>query len=284
MAPDNWARSPHHVPPATAAPRSRYDLNVHVLRQSRALKSFSARLPRPARLVTKVSGVLAAQLVVQLLGVLAGFALLRWLNVRNYAQYSLAFGFTSTLAVLVDLGIPGSLAALVGDRRDDPQIIGGYIRVARRFRNRIMAVAVPVGAVVFFVLTARQHWGWPTQLGLYASISGTLYVRSNVDFFTSALVIHGRYTTYYLTQVIVALARLIVQGGLYVIAALTSLTAMLLTAAASAVTGFVYRTKAQPYVQQSHTPGRSPGDDMRRLIGPQLPACSSSRFRARSPS
>jgi len=60
--------------------------------------------------------------------------LLRWLSVEAYAQYSVAFGFQNTLGVLVDLGISGSIVALVGDRGSDKEIVG-TIQSAKYFRN-----------------------------------------------------------------------------------------------------------------------------------------------------
>jgi len=66
---------------------------------------------------------LAGQGSVQVLNLVSGFYYCA--KVEAYAQYSVAFGFQNTLGVLVDLGISGSIVALVGDR-SDKEIVGTF--------------------------------------------------------------------------------------------------------------------------------------------------------------
>ncbi len=71
-----------------------------------------------------ILGFLAGQTSVQLLNLMTGFFLLRWLSVEQYAQYSVALGFQSTLSMPIYLGFSGSITALVGERSSDK--IGGF--------------------------------------------------------------------------------------------------------------------------------------------------------------
>jgi O-antigen/teichoic acid export membrane protein len=121
------------------------------------------------RLTTLLLSFLAGQGSVQVLSLLSGFFLLRWLSVEAYAQYSVAFGFQSTLSMLIDLGFSGSIIALVGDRGSDKAVIGNYIRSAKRFRNRLFAILIPGAAIAFPLVTFKQHWDWTTQLLLFVS-------------------------------------------------------------------------------------------------------------------
>jgi len=53
------------------------------------------------------------QILANVLTMLAGFVALRTMSVGAFAQYSLAFAFTSVLASLVDAGFTRSIVALV---------------------------------------------------------------------------------------------------------------------------------------------------------------------------
>jgi len=71
--------------------------------------------------LTLIFRFLAGQGSVQVLNLVSGFLLLRWLSV-GYAQYR----FQNTLGVLVDLGISGSIVVALGDRGSDKEIVGTF--------------------------------------------------------------------------------------------------------------------------------------------------------------
>src|SRR2546429_7619042 len=83
----------------------------------------SSRVQRWAGLITSF---LAGQGLIQLLNVVTGFLLLRWMSVESYAQFSIAFGFQSMLQWLVDLGTVGAIVALVGNRGKEREVVGKY--------------------------------------------------------------------------------------------------------------------------------------------------------------
>jgi O-antigen/teichoic acid export membrane protein len=132
---------------------------------------------------------LAGQGSVQVLNLVSGFLLLRWLSVEAYAQYSVAFGFQNTLGILVDLGISGSIVALVGDRGSDKEIVGTYIQSAKHFRNRFFAVIIPLAAIAFPLVTSKHNWDLTTQLLLFISVV-QLFILSRLGRFLLSTTTH----------------------------------------------------------------------------------------------
>src|SRR5690625_2710448 len=96
---------------------------------------FSLRLPLVKSSWIKLAGsFLVGQGALQLIQVLSGFFLFRWLSVEQYAQYSVVFACQSTAGMLVELGFLGAIVALVGNRIQDKKVLGNYIRAGRFFR------------------------------------------------------------------------------------------------------------------------------------------------------
>lgn len=65
-------------------------------------------------LIRATSYIVVAQAITQLVGALAGFLLLRWLVVHQYAEYAFAFAFGSTFAQLIELGFTDSILGVIG--------------------------------------------------------------------------------------------------------------------------------------------------------------------------
>ena len=139
-----------------------------------------------------ISIFLAGQGSVQILNLISGFLLLRWLSIEAYAQYSVTFGFQSTLSMLIDLGFSSSIVALVGDRGSDKEVVGTYIRSAKHFRNRLFAVIIPLAAIAFPLIASKQHWDWTTQLLLFVSLVSSLFFQGWMSYYSAPLLINQR--------------------------------------------------------------------------------------------
>ena len=79
--------------------------------------------------VRQISGTLGTFLMgqglVQVLTLATGLLLVRWMAVEEFAMYRSAFAFQFIMGALVDLGLSGSIVAMIGSRRDDPAVVGG---------------------------------------------------------------------------------------------------------------------------------------------------------------
>ncbi|HVQ36874.1 MAG TPA: hypothetical protein VMS31_05050 [Pyrinomonadaceae bacterium] len=193
------------------------------------------------------------------------------MSVESYAQFSIAFGFQTTLTWLVDLGTAGSIVALVGNRVDDKEVIGKYIRAAKHLRHRLLIVAIPIAAVVFWVLTSRHQWSGTLRVLLFLSVVGTLLFQGWTLFYSTPLLINQNIGSYYKPQVIGSIWRLVVCLVLKASAALFAWTTAWVGAGTVLLQGLIYRKQARALVVE---PGKSDpvlNTEMLRYLAPAMP-------------
>ena len=179
--------------------------NTTELSPPEAMPSKLAAIRRRSRTVLVY---LTGQGLVLILNFSIGFLLLRWLSVDNYAQFSVAFGFQSTLGLLADLGFGGTIVALIGSRGDDPDVVGDYIRSARRFRNIILAILTPLAAIFYVGIAREHHWSAVTSTLLFLSVVSAIYFSGMMSYYAAPLLIHGKISRYFRIQAIAAVARI----------------------------------------------------------------------------
>lgn len=229
------------------------------------------KFDRSKKWIILISSFLAGQGSVQVLNLITGFLLLRWLSVEAYAQYSVAFGFQSTLGLLVDLGFSGSIIALVGDRGADKEVVGKYVRSAKYFRNRLYSFIIPFAAIAFPLVTAKQGWDWNIQVLLFASIVIALFFQGWVAYYSSPLLIQQRLKQYYQPQIVGAVGRIVFCFILHIVAALTSWVAAWINSAVSVVIGFLYKQKAVFLIDEPVDRDSKSNQEMVRYLAPVIP-------------
>lgn len=225
-----------------------------------------------------ISVFLAGQGSVQLINLVSGFLLLRWLSVEAYAQYSVAFGFQNTLGLLVDLGFSGSIIALVGDRAFDKEVVGTYIRSAKHFRNRLFTILIALAAIAFPLVTSKQNWDWTTQLLLFVSIVSSLFFQGWVSYYSPPLLINQRLKQFYQPQIVCAFGRIVLCFTLYLTSALTSWTTAWVSSAVVAINGFLYRRSATALIIEPINSNPKINREMLKYISPLIPVITFSAF------
>ena len=227
----------------------------------------SSRHQRWAKLISQF---LSGQIIIQLLNFATGFLLLRWLSVTEYAQFSVAFAFQSTLGMLIDLGFSSSIIALVGDRGSDSEVVGRYIRSARYFRNRMFVAMLCVAAVAFPLVTQHQHWPASTKLLLFGAIVTSVFFQGWA-MYAAPLLINGRIKEFYQAQILSAAGRLCCCFVLFEAVALSAWAAAWAAAAALAVTGLLYRKKSNHLVAEPAKCDPLFNKEMLRYLVPLMP-------------
>jgi O-antigen/teichoic acid export membrane protein len=226
----------------------------------------SGRVQRWAGLITSF---LAGQGTVQLINLITGFFLLRWMSIESYAQFSIAFGFQSTLQWMVELGAMHSIIALTGDRGKDKETVGRYIRSAIYFRKRMFLAIVPLAAIAFPLIVAKHHWDWRIQLLLFISIAGALFFQGFASYYSAPFLINQRIKQYYKPQIFTSIARLIVCVLLHFASLLTSWASAWTNSAVIAVNSWLYRRKASDLVS---VPKQADPEYNREMLNYMLPA------------
>lgn len=219
-----------------------------------------------------ISVFLAGQGSVQILNLVSGFLLLRWLSVEAYAQYSVAFGFQTTIGILIELGFAGSIIALVGDRGADKQVVGTFVRSAKHFRSRLFAIVIPIAAIVFPAVVSQQKWNWTTQLLLFASIVSSLSFQGWVSYYSAPLLINQQLKQYYQSQVICSFGRIILCFFLQLLSVLTSWTTAWVNSAVIAFNGWSYRQAAKPFITEPSSSNTEFNSKMLRYLSPLFPS------------
>lgn len=213
----------------------------------------------------------AGQLAVQLLAFVTGLLVLRWMSESEYAKTGVVLGFQAMFAAFVDLGVGGSLVALIGGRGDDRSVVGGYIAAARWWRRWLLAVVLPVGAVAFFVINLRQGWSLQESAVLYLCIAISLYFAGVAAWASAPLLIHQRLGTLYAVSNAGSLARLAGCWLLHETGRLDAVSLTVLGTLVSAATALLYARAARRHVQEplrSDAPTRL---EIRSYIAPLVP-------------
>jgi O-antigen/teichoic acid export membrane protein len=91
--------------------------------------------------------------VVQLIAFLSGILLIRWLDQRDYAYFTIANTMQGTITLLADIGISVGLVSIGGRVWQDRHRFGQLINTALALRKKLGALAVmTVMPILFFML------------------------------------------------------------------------------------------------------------------------------------
>lgn len=201
------------------------------------------------RRVRVVVVYLTGQGLVQIVTLLIGFLMLRWLTVSEYAQFSLAFSFQTTFSMLTDLGITATITALVGMRFKDPRVVGEYVRSGRHVRNMLLLVLLPF-ALAFFIYIARIHqWGILPSTLLFLSIVVSVYAAGMISCFSPPLFIHRQLGSYYRFSLVGVTLRGAASAVMYFAHLLNAWVAAWINTATILLQGVLSKRKALGFVE-----------------------------------
>jgi O-antigen/teichoic acid export membrane protein len=219
----------------------------------------------------RIGSFVAGQGAIQALNLVCGFLIIRWLSVEAYAQYSVAFAFQNTVGMLVDLGVSGSIVAMVGARGDDPAVVGKYIRAARHFRTISFAIVIPASAGFFIWLSLRQHWGWAMQAGLFSSVVFSLFFQGWSSYYAAPLLIHHRIRQLYAAKLSSGLWRLGASGVFYAASIFTAVSMAWVNSVSLAWCAISYKRHSRDLVAEPTRPDPSANREMARYLAPVVP-------------
>jgi O-antigen/teichoic acid export membrane protein len=230
-------------------------------------ENWKNRLHRWARrLVTFFAG----QGLVQFLNLATGFLLIRWMSVKDYAAYSLVSGFQGTVGVLVELGLGGSIVALLAGRTER-HILGGYIRSTRHYRNKFFFYLLPAIAISFAILAVRQGLAWWMTAILLCSILAAIYFESWTAYYSVPLMVHQDLQAYYRTPAIIGGIRLIASFVLHMVSALSAWLMALMNSTAMIVQGWSYRQDARRHIIEPTDADPAMNREVLQYIRPLIP-------------
>jgi O-antigen/teichoic acid export membrane protein len=121
------------------------------------LNEASAPIVRWALQRARIVGNFAfVQAVVQMVGFLSGILLIRHLDQREYAYFTIANTMQGTLNVLADIGISIGLVSIGGRVWQDPHRFGQLVNTALGLRRKLGAVAILIVTPVLYLMLVKN--------------------------------------------------------------------------------------------------------------------------------
>lgn len=148
---------------------------------STALDETSSPLIRRALHRARVIGNFATvQVVVQAVSFLSGILIVRHLEQRDYAYYTIANTMQGTINVLADIGISIGLISIGGRVWQDRHRFGELINTARRLRHKMGLGAILIVTPVLYFMLARNGAPLLYSAILIAGVLGGLLAQFGV--------------------------------------------------------------------------------------------------------
>ena len=121
------------------------------------LNEASAPIIRRALQRARLVGNFAfVQAVVQVVGFLSGILLIRYLDQREYAYFTIANTMQGTLNVLADIGISIGVVSIGGRVWQDPHRFGQLVNTALGLRRKLGAVAILIVTPVLYFMLVKN--------------------------------------------------------------------------------------------------------------------------------
>lgn len=142
------------------------------------LNEASAPAIRLALNRARVVGSFAVvQAFVQVVGFLSGILLIRYLDQREYAYFTIANTMQGTLNTLADIGISVGLVSIGGRVWQDRNRFGQLIKTASNLRRKLGAIAALVVTPILFFMLVKNGAPLPSTLVLIALVLAGLAVQ-----------------------------------------------------------------------------------------------------------
>jgi O-antigen/teichoic acid export membrane protein len=142
------------------------------------LNEANAPIIRTALQRVRVVGKFAfVQAVVQVIGFLSGILLIRYLDQREYAYFTIANTMQGTLNTLADIGISVGLVSIGGRVWQDRNRFGQLVKTASHLRRKLGAIAAIVITPILFFMLVKNGAPTPYTLILIAFVLAGLAVQ-----------------------------------------------------------------------------------------------------------
>jgi hypothetical protein len=171
---------------------------------SQLAKAKSFFLPK----LRQILHFLAKQGLAMAGNLLYGLCCVRMLPKPEYAMFAVLFGFMGSLTVLLDIGISGTLAPLVGEQIDNLPLIANYVASIRRIALKMYFLVAPIAAIVFTLLVQKQHWGIAVVAQMIGVLLFTAWFARVSSSYGAVLILRRDRSHYYRIQMIGSLGSL----------------------------------------------------------------------------
>lgn len=201
-----------------------------------------------------------------------GLLCVRMLPVPDYAKFAVLFGYMGSLTVLLDIGISGTLAPLVGEQIDNLQLIANYVASIRRIALKLYLIVAPIAVIVFVLLVQKQHWGVLVISQMAAVLLVTAWFARVSSSYGSVLILRRDRARYYRAQIIGSLGSLTLLVIFWLCHSVNIYVGILLNVAQILYIATSYFRRAKQLLQTEGEPSAQQEKAIVRLAMPNMPS------------
>jgi O-antigen/teichoic acid export membrane protein len=205
------------------------------------------------------------QAVVQVIGFLSGILLIRYLNQREYAYFTIANTMQGTLNVLADIGISVGLVSIGGRVWQDRQRFGQLIKTAANLRRKLGLIAMIIVTPMLFFMLAKNGAPIPHIVGLIVLVLIGLVIQLSLGVLGVVPRLHSDVRRIQIIDLTGAVVRLLVLGTLMFVF-LNSTVAVAVGSGALLLQYWMLRRYAQGIVDLDATENEEDRQAMQRFI------------------
>ena len=158
------------------------------------------------------SGTLVIQSLIQALGMLVGFVIVRLLPQEEYAYYTIANTMLGMMNTLSNCGISTGMYALGAKVWEDKQALGKVLSTSIRFRNKFAIVALVICIPITCYLLYQQNASYPVIAGIIVALVPNFKSQLTDNLYQIVPKLHQELGKLQKNQMIVAVLRLIFNG------------------------------------------------------------------------
>lgn len=213
----------------------------------------------------------SGQLGLQLINLINGFMLIRWLSVSEQAKFSLAFSIQNFITSLSDLGFTSSIIALVGVEINDKKKIGAYVSAAKRLRNNLLIISVLIAIFALPSIVKIQNWDFGELGFLLLPVLLSVYLQADFSLYSAVLIMKKKMNDLYRPQIFFSFLKLLLN---WIISFLTNLEAIFILIINSIFlfySIFFLKKKSSAYLTYPHNGFESEKKEMVTYLKPLMP-------------
>lgn len=168
----------------------------------------------------------AAGAAAQGVGAVSGLLLTRWMDVEEYAAYTIAMAMVGAIAVLTKGGVRMGLGALLADHWPDRPKVADAVSSAVRTRFFISALTMPPIVALTAVLLFRIGASWQTNLVVNGLLVAIWWADMRSAVIDQVLNFDGKAVRVQLLDTAIAIGRLFALAALWFANAITMVAAL----------------------------------------------------------
>lgn len=199
---------------------------------------------RARRWIGILSAYFTAQTLTQLLGIAAGLLLIRFMPVREFALYTLAFSVVSFFNFLTDLGSTTSLLHFYHRAAGEGTAFEPYFAAVLSLRRAAFLLGAAAVVIAFPYAAAAKGFGWWQIALVTAGILINVWFQIQASIRVLALRLHNRYAQSYRADVGGTVLRLLLAGLMVVTQQLAAWVGVAATAASTGLSALIARPAA----------------------------------------